>query len=380
MAKKRQRRKLAISSNPFEPSGSGAPLREDKFWFPEQSWTKPLHRHLDQLDSGSGRRAIAVIGDYGSGKSYILRWMERSEFPARNVLPFYFENPEVKFYDLANSLLRRIGRKHFAKLLFELSSQHRRRPLQRSLFDSGFDTYLSHSPMKASPYEIEDFQEALKRAEVTDDDQIAHCLARVIVETRKKPYFEYRDFVSTRSGAYVAERQEARYFGAILKVLRLADGVDRVAFLLDEFEQVSLQRKLTRKDAQDYFVTLKRLLDVTDEGDLWLILAMTPDAAEKTGALDPAFWDRCYRFQIPALEKPDAEALVKERFKHVDAETIPFAPGFIDALQPTTYGSPRRLVKVFHVATNKAMKLGKSLSKEQLSEIDRELYPAEDVS
>jgi hypothetical protein len=62
MAKKKAEQKPIIETNPFEPSGSGAPLREDEFWFPEQSWKKPLVDHLNRLDSGSGRRAIALVG------------------------------------------------------------------------------------------------------------------------------------------------------------------------------------------------------------------------------------------------------------------------------------------------------------------------------
>ena len=380
MAKKKSRRTPTIESNPFEPSGSGAPLREEGFWFPEKSWKQPLVERLDRLDSGTGRRAILVIGDYGSGKSYVLRWLERVEFPKRNVLPYYFENPEVKFYDLANALLRRIGRKHFAKLLYELSAHHRQRPRQRTLFERGFDAYLAGAPIKPSLSDVLDFQEAIKQAGITGDDEIANCLARVIVDTRRKPYFEFRDFVSTKSGSYAAERQEPPFFDAILKVLRIADGVERIAFLLDEFEQVALQRKLTRRDAHDYLVTLKRLLDAMEAGDLWLVLAMTRDAADKTKTLDPAFWERCYEFTIPQLSAEDAETVVTRRFseskpKPIDVFSV-FEADFIQALAPTTYASPRYLIKVFHDAVNEAMRTRKPVSNVRLSEIEQDLYPS----
>jgi type II secretory pathway predicted ATPase ExeA len=374
MAKKTEKNGAPPSVNPFEPSGSGAPLLADDFWLPEQSWKIPLLKRLDELDSGHGHRAIAIVGEYGSGKSYILRWLERVEFPSRKILSYYFENPEVRFYDLANALLRRIGRKRFAKLLYELADEHRRRK-QGHLFGDGFEAYISNAPVKPSQYQIEDFQTALKKAGITDDDEIAYCLARVVVETARTPYFEYRHFVTSKTGSYVAEKQEHQFFDAILRVLRLGEGVKRVAFLLDEFEQVSLHQKLTRKDAQDYLVTLKRLVDATESGDLWIVLAMTPAAADNTSRLDPAFWSRCYRFDIKPLTKAEAAKLVRRRLKQASAD-FPFADDFVDALQATTLANPRRLVKVFHVAMNAAARRGQEISTKQLAEIDRELYPS----
>lgn len=378
MPKSKSHKQLTKRRNPFEPSGSGSPLQENGFWFPAK-WEPELRQKITDLDSESGRRAIAVIGGYGSGKSYILRWLERVELPRRRILPYYFENPEVKFYDLANSLLRRIGRKHFAKLVFELAARFMPRSY-KTLFSSGFEAFLERYPTKVPPNVLNDLRKAITESNITEDEQIVDCLARIVADTGSKPYFEYRDFVATKSGSYVAERQEPKYFDAILKVLRCGDNVERVAFLVDEFEQVSLHHKLTRKDAQDYFVTLKRLVDVTDAGDFWLILAMTPDAWETTRSLDPAFCERCYEFKIPSLVTLDAEALVKKRFEDVDPTWFPFPDDYIAALRPTTCESPRRLVKVFHIATNEAIHLEKPVSNERLAEIEEELYPVEDQS
>ncbi|MCX7428731.1 MAG: hypothetical protein NTW96_24280 [Planctomycetia bacterium] len=363
-----------VTSNPFEPSGSGAPLVEEEFWLPNVTWKQELQKWLDRLGTGQGTRSLAIVGGYGSGKSYILHWLDRVEFPRRKVLTFYFENPEVRFYDLANSLLRRIGRKHFAKLLWELAEPNRKRLQQRSLFAEGFEGYLDTVTKRTSTSELADLQEAIRQSEITADDEIAYCLARLIAETPRKPYFEYRDFVVSRSGSLVAQGQEHRYFAAILKTLRVADNVDRVAFLLDEFEQISLRKRLTTKDSQDYLVTLKRLIDITHQGDLWLVLAMTPDAAEQTARLDPAFWDRCYRFDIPPLTRDDAVRLVEERIERVGDPGGLFESGYMDVLQPTTIASPRRLVKVFHAAISRIMSARKRLSKDELKQIDQDIY------
>jgi hypothetical protein len=364
---------VEISSNPFEPSGSSAPLVEKEFWLPA-TWKQQLKKWLDSLSTGQGTRSLAVIGGYGSGKSYIMHWLDRIAFPGMKVLPFYFENPEVRFYDLANSLLRRIGRKHFAKLLWELAQPNRRQPQQRTLFSEGFEGYLDRVSKRTSTTELSDLQEAIKQSAITNDDEIAHRLARLIADTPRKPYFEYRDFLASKADSLVAQGQEPHYFAAILKTLRVADNVERIAFLLDEFEQISLRKRLTARDSQDYLATLKRLTDITQQGDLWLVLAMTPNAAEQTAFLDPAFWDRCYRFDIPSLTRGDAIKLVEERLKRVgDASTL-FESDYIDALQPTTIENPRRLVKVFHAAISQIITTKKHLTNGELTKIDQMIY------
>jgi hypothetical protein len=372
-----QTKRLEVKFNPFEPSGSSAPLVGDEFWLPSVTWKEKLQEHIGKLGTGEGARSLVVVGGYGSGKSYVLRWLERVEFPRLKVLPYYFENPEVRFYDLANSLLRRIGRKHFAKLLWELAKPNRENPQQRMLFSRGFEAYLDRTMKKVAPAELDDLREAIKKSGITEDEEIAHRFALLIAETPRKPFFEYRDFLVSKSGSLVAQGQEPRYFAAILKTLRVADNVDRVAFLLDEFEQISLGKRLTRRDSQDYLVTLKRLIDITREGDLWLVLAMTPAAADQTNRLDPAFWERCYQFEIPPLTKEDAVALVEERLKHAENSGRLFETDYIEALQPTTIQSPRRLVKVFHAAVGKVMETGRQLKKPELAAIDKMFYPGD---
>jgi hypothetical protein len=377
MAKKTAKHNVVITTNPFEPSGSGAPLIAENFWLPHETWEKPLRALLDKLNSGSGRRAIVVIGEYGSGKSYILHWLEKFELPhERRILPYYFENPEIKFYDLANALLRSVGRKHFAKLVFELASTKMKYE-QRTLFSTGFDAFLDKYPIKVPPPVLTELRVAIQATGITADEQIADCLARIVGETGRKPYFEYRDFVTTKSGSYVAEKQEPKYFNAILDVLRRGDNVERIAFLLDEFEEVSLQHRLTRKDAQDYIVTLKRLVDSMVAGDFWAVLALTPKAWETTKQLHPPFAERCYEFKVQPFKKSDAATLIAKRFVQVGVDKPPFEAGFLDALRLTTVSSPRRLVKIFHVATNDVMQKGKIVSNARLAEIESELYPGE---
>src|SRR5579884_3406101 len=290
----------------------------------------------------------------GAANRMSFHRLERVELPERRIKPFYFDNPGVQFYSLANSLLRQIGRKDFAKSIWELASTHVG-GYQRSLFSLGFEDFLRGSQdSRRYDQAVNVLQSAVLKAEITADEQIAHCLARIVTESGRKPYFEYRDFVAGR-GSLVAEGEEAPYFAAILKTLRLAGGITAVAFLIDEFEEVSLQKRLSRREAHDYLATLKRLINLTSGEDLWLFVAMTPDAVEKTRMLEPSLWERFttqgkYQFNIPELNTTDAQDLVAERLKSVRAvkerrRLFPFPDNFADHLTPATYSSPRRLIK-----------------------------------
>ena len=81
-----------------------------------------------------------IEGEYGSGKTCCLRWLENEAFPDINVRPFYFQDPGVRFYDLADSWLRTIGRKNLAKSLWELI--HTKAPTaEQDLFLTGYQAY-----------------------------------------------------------------------------------------------------------------------------------------------------------------------------------------------------------------------------------------------
>jgi hypothetical protein len=374
--------RLGLSFNPFEPSGSGAPTGGTEPWIPD-SWKNKLEKYFAQLHNSQGIKPLAVVGEYGSGKSYLLNWLDQHEFPRRRVQSYYFNDPGVQFYDLANQFLRRIGRKHFSKLVWELAEPYVK-PRQYALFAGTYEEFLGSYRKKDKLKLEQQIQEAIIAAKVADDEEIANRFAQIVVDTPNKPYFEYRDFVPGTAKSVVAEREGANYFKALLRTLRLAGGVEKVAFLVDEFEEISLHRSITTAAAQDYRVTLKRLVDLTTTGELWLVLSLTHDGAKKTKQLDPAFWGRMFEFTVDPLSDGDALELVKSRLaaarpdkikpKH---EVFPFERDFLDRLQPVTRSIPRSIVKICSAAVSQAVEKKRvSISNGDVLAIEKELFPA----
>ena len=379
--------RCGLRINPFDPVASGPPV--DGPPLAPQSLEQPLRDRIDAQRETTGAKLTVIVGEYGSGKTYCLRWLEDKVFPSLNVRPFFFQDPGVQFYDLADSWLRMIGRKNLAKTLWELV--HTTAPgQQQDLFLSGYEAYVRNVRTKADAKMLAlPLIELFRDSGVTDDEEIAHCLARIVVETPLKPNFEYRDFVVRSPGAVVAERQEARYFEALLKALSAASESRGIAFLLDEFEEIGLNDRTRRRTAHHYVMTLKRLIDLTrhDSPELWVVLAMTPEAFRQTETDVPGFTDRMAssgaHITLGAQTREQAEKLVQERLAWVREQPrddlFPF-PTDLGCFGERVLSSPRRLVQTCSVAISEAAaNIELPFDASYIEAIVERLYPEEDL-
>lgn len=383
---------LGLRFNPFEPAASGAPLGIE-LWIPDR-WRKEIRTRLSMLESGQGVKALAIKGEYGSGKTYLLRWLEFVELPARRIRPYFFDNPGMQFYDLANSLLRQVGRYEFAKMLWEYLSPELS-GFQMPLFDQGLIPWLgSVKKFKRQQDALSAMAKAILDEDITPDEEIAYRLAQIVVGMLDRPYFEYRDFVAGRKDAIVAEKEEAPYFTAIIRLLKKAGHATAIAFLIDEFEEISLQKRLTRKQAYDYLATMKRLINVARDEDFWLVVMMIPLAADITRELEPGLWERFtshgdYEFQIPPLNEQETTELLRWRLDQARRPgeeplnpCFPFPEYFASILRPTTIALPRRVVKVAFYAIAEAQQNPEIIlpfTPEFLRKVEERAYPTPEV-
>lgn len=372
-------RKFKLEFNPFESAATGPPVSGSLS--PSEALTSRIQRLLDVYQTGQGVKPVVIVGEYGTGKTCLLQWLYREVLPARQIKSFYFDNPGVQFYDLANALLRTIGRKDFAKFIWEFARAHVKIPYQQSFFDQDFEGYLRSESRPGWRKNRSDIttplQQALISAEVTTDEEIAYCLARTATEVVRKPYFEYRDFIPRQQGSIVPEGEGAPYFRTILKTILKGTGARSIAFLVDEFEEIGLQKRLTKRAAHDYLATLKRLINLAQDAqvDFWVVLSMTPDAYETTTRLEPALIsrfsaqsgdDNVLRIDIDPLKPDEARELMRLRLdgarpKDTDEPTgslFPFPDDILDNVnpifRPTTYSNPRRLVQTCFRALGEA--------------------------
>ena len=381
--------RLGLRFNPFDPVASGPPVCGPMLApvSVEGKFRESLAAQRDTV----GTKLTVIEGESGAGKTYCLRWLEEEVFPARNVRAFYFQDPGVQFYDFADSWLRTIGRKNLAKMLWELV--HAKAPAhQRDLFASGHLAYARKARTMADAKKLATPLVALfVEAGVTDDEEIAHCLARIVVEMPLKPNFQYSDFIPRKAGAPVAERREPQYFRALLRALSVGLELDGVAFLIDEFEEIGLNDRTRRRTARHYLMTLKRLIDLTGQSSprLWVVLAMTPEAFRQTANDVPGFADRMAspgaHIKIGDQTREQAELLIRERLKGARANSrangcdgmFPF-PSDIGGFGEKVLSSPQRLVQTCSVAIGEARSdTTVPFERSYLNTIVERLYPEE---
>ena len=377
--------KFGLEFNPFEPSAAGPPLKGSLS--PPTDIAEETHKILDAHQTGDGTtKALIVTGEYGTGKTCLLRWLHTDVLPNRRIKSFYFDNPGVQFYDLANALLRTIGRKDFAKFIWELAGPLVSGPYNLDLFQSGFEAYVTAQSKRRQPDLTQPLQEAIRAAGITTDEEIAHCLARIVTDAVRKPYFEYRDFVPRQQGSLVPEAEEAPYFRAILKTISKGTNAQAIAFLIDEFEEIGLQKRLTRRASHDYLATLKRLINLSESRDLefLIVLSMTPDSYDTTAEMDPALAERfTNHISVDGLSKQNAAALIRSRLSvarsasanHTNVRLSPFPDDI--GLRPATYSNPRRLVKTCFYAISDATDITPvPFPDSYLQDIEEKYYPS----
>lgn len=374
-----QLQRLGLSRNPFPPATTGTGLLEE-LSLPE-SWETDLRGRIKELAESEGDKALVVEGGYGAGKTFVLRWIEAEVLPGHRIKPFFFENPGIAFYDLANRLMRQVGRYEVAKALWEMLYPDSPEDRQ-TLFSLEFGQWLASLSNRASRNKaIQSLSAALESHGLAEDEEILNKLSRLIVETGERPYFEYRDFVPRGTRSLVAEQEEPNYFQSLVRILGRISNADGIAFLLDEFEDVALGRRLNRSQAAAYISTLRRLLDVAQREDLWVILSTTPEGLARTSELDESLVQRfSHPYRIPELSRDEAVGIIARRLGPARTEAgqglWPFSDDALDGLQETSRSSPRRLTKIMWHATGLAAERGENppLTGELVQAAEAELF------
>jgi len=381
--------KYKLFRNPFPPAASGINVDKDLYIPPK--WKEKIEEYYETLCHGEGAKAFPIIGEYGSGKTVLLKGHLKIFFENKRIKTIYFENPGVHFYDLANTLMRSLGRYEFSKALWEICKEYLAKKEQKLLFPMSFAQMLSTLRTRTDrENKARELLAVLKYdLHLTDDEEVAYKLGLMIVETASKPYFEYRDFIAGPKGSLVAEREESKYFNAIIKAITKVYDVDGVAFLIDEFEEIAFSKRMTRKQTYEYLATLRSLIEISEKENLWIILAMTEESSETTKDMNPALWQRFTHQEketmltLEPLTVEESKELIKwwlNTLREAHQNTLfPFPEDIEKVLKRPDIRLPRALVRIgfFTLARAEQKEIEPPISADFIENLINELYPSD---
>ena len=325
---------------------------------------------------------LTVVGDYGLGKTHVLRWIEhivnatRTKLGDRLIRAYYVSNPRGRPIDVLMAVTGAIGEEEFRKMLWSIVAQNIREQYKaggtravRSMFQAENTNYGLLIADDKAVEELVDpdaltslpqFRAAFSRTmlppvalrvfveksltEVPINRDVARAFVSMLLDDDIRAFSSWVSLTSSEAQKPVRVPQED-YFRSILAVLK-RNGIGPVLLLIDEFEDVAGLR-LTPRQRAEYLATLRLLIDAHID-DFGLVLALAPEAWTVTIETYSALSDRLgRRVDLRPLSREHATELVTNYLavargsKSVDDPIAPFTQEAIAALVRRSKGNTR---------------------------------------
>lgn len=366
---------LGLSRNPF-PS-NGAFLDPPRLTvFPDERLREELESFLNALlHRPRGAKGRALIGNYGTGKTHYLKYIRyfiKGKFP--EVATFYVEHPGHGFQDFSGSVISTIGLGNVVRKLWGITREELLSRVQKgdlSWYYGIFPSQRGKVPLfREAEYEhiLGDYRDFFDRAkkqksdtrfllsllsEIFEqslgvDNRLARKLARVLMESHYKSYFDWEDITPTKQ----KEIGDYEFLSAILTLIKKVDAYRCILILIDEFEEIPASKRFTVKEATDYQYTIRRLLDLVGALPIGMIITMTPLAWDLTREYCEPLALRLMRpIHIEPLNKEGARKLIvaylndaREKKDMLD----PLPDNLCELLPDIVKDNPRNLLNYCH--------------------------------
>jgi Cdc6-like AAA superfamily ATPase len=392
--------KLQLPGNPFPIASISSPDFAYGFG--------PLREeHMDVILSflrstiAKGRfSGLRIVGDYGFGKTHILRWLEDAinKSPGGRLAAVYVQNPGASSRELIYEITRAMGEESLRKRIWYLVLKKFQSKAGAKDQGSGFlkglmktgqlsllfeDTREEDPSVLFSEVLIINYRDFLRKfAELDLDFQKLYQFGQQVIgaatgnvematrfmefairveEEGGQPWIRLIDS-KTRSTPFVPQREHLR---AILRILR-ENGISHLYVLLDEFEDVALLT-LTPKKRKEYVTSLRSLIEENLTSGFSMALAITNPGWKQMTRDYPGIKDRFnFRINLSPLRSQEIEELIRRYLKAVRKEThfeplddlYPFSRSAIGIIRKSSKGNPRTIISICHDLVEFALSLG----------------------
>jgi len=419
--------RLGLTHNPFLGSGL-APDIPPIAPFPEVR--DKLQHFIDSFIRSRQSKGMIILGDYGTGKTYHLRYIESQfkEYGPR-LKTVFVATPGLEPYDVIRAILAQIGDEQVAKAVWTLIAPALRNKIAsegqayfrdllrdfppsrrkdvRSIYQTSFevpfvhlqeDTLTDHRRFLdafdrlriLSREKLRDdlvpilYRQDGDRVPITTNPAVARELASICLYDGAPGLDSWERLTTAGPGKKaLPPRQEAEFLQAILRLL-LATKVEYFVLLLDEFEKVPLMQLMTERQAKQYLDTVRMLIDRGwQQLPFAYVLASHDEAWDLVKAdLDRALTDRFpTELPLPRLgEVSRARQLLSDLLNlaregpSTQVNIAPFPPSFFQIVPPEYRNTPRDLITLCYDLVEQAADRQLSTVPEQLIKDYLETY------
>lgn len=402
---------LGLTHNPF-PAAGLAPDAPKIRPFPDVRAKIEgfLHSFLRTKQS----KGMVILGDFGTGKTYHLRYIQRELEALRgtHIKTVFLDSPGVEPYDLIRGVIREVGEEEVAKGVWAILSPKLREGIGRE-GQRYFDSFLHDRTVKER-----DQAARIRRAEVirtelvsiteevlSDHRRFLRQFDKNIMMSREKlrdhlantllepgpggkrlttnagvarhlasvclydgaPALESWERLTTRSSAATLfpPAGEPEFLQAILRVL-LSSGYEYFVLLLDEFEKVPEMELMTAREARRYLDTIRMLIDRSWETLPFAYLIASVDASWRhvEAELDRALPQRFPTvIDLPRLDRAEVAVyliiehlnLARRAGKIPEEPLSPFPSNLLELVPPEYRRTARQVLVLCHHLIERAV-------------------------
>lgn len=365
--------------NPFPVTGIGGTGDEPVIPPLDDSVTRQVREFLRAALSSHSFTGMVVTGDFGFGKTHLLRWIERvvntstARVNGGAVRAYYVSNPGIRPMEVLMAVTRAIGQEEFRKMIWTVVAADLRARLDAGGLQSVHDALTAGSSQSLFSPQDDQLRELMQPdvldslgkfyqlytsftlseralrehvwralATVTDNLDVVRALTSVLLDDDLQAFSSWVSLISV-DGRQQLRVPQPDYFAAILEIVK-RNGIATAFLLIDEFED-AVGMRLTSRAQAEYLATLRLLIDAHVE-DFSLVIALAPQAWEKTKDIYPAFTDRMNNrvVNLRPLDVARATELVRRYLRTARDQRV--EDGASDGLAPFTTEAVNELAKL----------------------------------
>jgi hypothetical protein len=378
--------KLKLQFNPFPLTGIA---REDVVFPPlSKNLSTLVLEYLKSTYKQQEFRGLAIVGDYGMGKSHLLKFLnlkinlilgsQDKQLPSMAV---YIENPGTRPGHLIESVLEHVGRDKFAKylshvVLAEIRDSYKKNgksfaesllsPMMRYLHNEKEVSNIFSEPnlsnlkrfvetaekAGADRSKLEEFSRKVIALKVVDNCEASKQLTNLLFGDEMTVHQSWDAITQDVQTKKSSEASLNEFLKGVITILR-AQGFGHLYVLLDEFEDIITSGKLSKPKAAEYLGVVKLFVN-ENIPEISMIIGVSPAGWEQTKAISPALASRFQDAVLPQLTEQEAKELVTRylslargmEFREYSEGTVPFETAVFRRLLELSGGNYRSFLVI----------------------------------